>query len=39
MAIHIQTLRGQKIAETFHMENWMSALAQLRSTGQSLADT
>jgi predicted ester cyclase len=32
MAIDIQTLRGRKIAETFHMENWMSALAQLRST-------
>jgi ketosteroid isomerase-like protein len=31
MAIDIQTVRDGKIARTFHMENWLSALGQLRS--------
>jgi ketosteroid isomerase-like protein len=31
MAIDIQTIRDGKIARTFHMENWLSALGQLRS--------
>src|ERR1700724_3143839 len=31
MAIDIQTLKDGKIARTFHMENWLSALAQLRA--------
>jgi ketosteroid isomerase-like protein len=31
MAIDIQTIRDGKIAKTFHMENWLSALAQLRA--------
>ena len=31
MAIDIQTIRGGKIAKTFHMENWLSALGQLRA--------
>ena len=31
MAIDIQTVRDGKIAKTFHMENWLSALGQLRS--------
>jgi hypothetical protein len=26
MAIDIQTIRDGKIAKTFHMENWLSAL-------------
>ena len=30
MAIDIQTVRDGKIARTFHMENWLSALGQLR---------
>jgi len=30
MAIDIQTIRDGKIAKTFHMENWLSALGQLR---------
>src|SRR5947209_1699762 len=30
MAIDIQTIRDGKIAKTFHMENWLSALSQLR---------
>jgi ketosteroid isomerase-like protein len=29
MAIDIQTIRDGKIAKTFHMENWLSALGQL----------
>jgi predicted ester cyclase len=32
MAIDIQTIRDGKIAKTFHMENWLSALRQLRGT-------
>ena len=31
MAIDIQTIRDGKIAKTFHMENWLSALRQLRA--------
>lgn len=31
MAIDIQTIRDGKIARTFHMENWVSALGQLRA--------
>jgi predicted ester cyclase len=31
MAIDIQTINGGKIARTFHMENWLSALQQLRA--------
>ena len=31
MAIDIQTIRNGKIARTFHMENWLSALGQLRA--------
>jgi hypothetical protein len=31
MAIDIQTIRDGKIAKTFHMENWLSALGQLRA--------
>ena len=31
MAIDIQTVRDGKIARTFHMENWLSALGQLRA--------
>ena len=30
MAIDIQTIRGGKIARTYHLENWLSALRQLR---------
>jgi ketosteroid isomerase-like protein len=30
MAIDIQTIKDGKIAKTYHMENWLSALAQLR---------
>jgi predicted ester cyclase len=30
MAIDIQTIKDGKIAKTFHMENWLSALGQLR---------
>lgn len=32
MAIDIQVVRDRKIPESFHMENWLSALNQLRST-------
>jgi hypothetical protein len=32
MAVDIQTLRDGKIARTFHMENWLSAIGQLRAT-------
>ncbi|MGO9327631.1 MAG: ester cyclase [Steroidobacteraceae bacterium] len=31
MAIDIQTISDSKIAKTYHMENWLSALAQLRA--------
>src|SRR2546423_5574411 len=31
LAIDIQTIRDGKIAKTFHMENWLSALGQLRA--------
>lgn len=31
MAIDIQTIRDGKIAKTYHMENWLSALNQLRA--------
>ena len=30
MAIDIQTIREGKIARTYHLENWLSALRQLR---------
>ena len=30
MAVDIQTIRDGKIAKTFHMENWLSAIGQLR---------
>ena len=31
MAIDIQTIRDGKIARTYHLENWLSALGQLRA--------
>ncbi len=31
MAIDIQTIKDGKISKTFHMENWLSALGQLRA--------
>src|SRR5882762_1112803 len=31
MAIDIQTIKDGKITKTFHMENWLSALGQLRA--------
>ena len=31
LAIDIQTIKGGKIAKTYHMENWLSALNQLRA--------
>jgi predicted ester cyclase len=31
MTIDIQTVRDGKIAKTYHMENWLSALSQLRT--------
>ena len=31
MAIDIQTIKDGKIAKTYHMENWLSALSQLRT--------
>jgi len=31
MAIDIQTIKDGKIAKTYHMENWLSALNQLRT--------
>ena len=31
MAIDIQTIREGKIARTYHLENWLSALGQLRA--------
>jgi hypothetical protein len=30
MAIDIQTIRDGKIIRTYHLENWLSALRQLR---------
>ena len=29
MTIDIQTIKDGKIAKTYHMENWLSALSQL----------
>ncbi len=29
MAVDIQTIRDGKIAKTFHLENWLSAIGQL----------
>ena len=31
MAVDIQTVRDGKIAKTFHMENWLSAIGPLRA--------
>jgi len=31
MAIDIQTIKDGKIARTYHLENWLSALGQLRA--------
>jgi ketosteroid isomerase-like protein len=31
MAIDIQTIKEGKISRTFHMENWLSAIGQLRA--------
>jgi hypothetical protein len=31
MAIDIQTIKDSKIARTYHLENWLSALGQLRA--------
>jgi hypothetical protein len=31
MAVDIQTIRNGKIAKTFHMENWLSGIGQLRA--------
>src|SRR6476661_4971422 len=31
MAIDIQTIKDGKIARTYHLENWLSAMGQLRS--------
>jgi steroid delta-isomerase-like uncharacterized protein len=31
MTIDIQSIKDGKIAKTYHMENWLSALAQLRA--------
>ena len=31
MAVDIQTIRDGKLAKTFHMENWLSAIGQLRA--------
>ena len=31
MAIDIQTVKDGKIAKTYHLENWLSALGQLRA--------
>ena len=30
MAVDIQTVRDGRIAKTFHMENWLSAIGQPR---------
>ena len=32
MTIDIQTIKDGKIAKTYHMENWLSALGQLRAS-------
>jgi ketosteroid isomerase-like protein len=32
MTIDIQTIKDGKIAKTYHLENWVSALAQIRAT-------
>jgi ketosteroid isomerase-like protein len=32
MAVDIQTIRDGRIAKTYHMENWLSAIGQLRAT-------
>jgi predicted ester cyclase len=32
MAVDMQTIRDGKICRTFHMENWLSALNQLRAS-------
>jgi predicted ester cyclase len=31
MAIDIQTIRDRRIARTYHLENWLSALGQRRA--------
>ena len=31
MAVDIQTVQDRKISKTYHMENWLSALGQLRA--------
>jgi predicted ester cyclase len=31
MAVDIQTIRDGKISKTFHMENWLNAITQLRA--------
>jgi ketosteroid isomerase-like protein len=31
MAVDIQTIRDGRIAKTYHMENWLSAIGQLRA--------
>jgi hypothetical protein len=31
MAVDIQTIRDGKIVQTYHLENWLSALGQLRA--------
>ena len=31
VAIDIQTIKDGKIVKTFHMENWLSAIGQLRA--------
>jgi predicted ester cyclase len=31
MAVDIQTIRDGRICKTFHMENWLSAIGQLRA--------
>jgi ketosteroid isomerase-like protein len=31
MAVDIQTIRDGKIAKSYHMENWLSAIGQLRA--------
>ncbi len=31
MAVDIQTIKDGRIAKTFHMENWLSAIGQLRA--------
>lgn len=31
MTVDVQTAKDGKIAKTYHMENWLSALGQLRA--------